>query len=226
MGRARAWHLLTFLVAAFAVMFQLVLIVRGHYALVQPETTGVQARGLVDQPDLGTRVVRFFSYFTILSNLLVAATTLTLAAAADRNTKLWRVLRLNAVVGITVTGIVHWFFLRPLLDLHGADYAADKLLHIVVPILALVGWLAFGPRGRVLKEDLAWSAIFPGVYMVWTLVHGEVSEWYPYPFTDVNAHGYAVVLVNAVAVMALLVVVSSGALWADKRLAGYDGSIR
>ena len=51
----------------------------------------------------------------------------------------WRVLRTAAVTGITVTGLVHWFLLRPLLHLHGADLVADKLLHLVVPILAVVG---------------------------------------------------------------------------------------
>ena len=46
-------------------------------------------------------------------------------------------------------GVVHFFLLRPLLDLDGADYVADKLLHMVVPVLAFVGWALFGPRPRI-----------------------------------------------------------------------------
>jgi len=207
MGRARAWHLLTFLVATFALVFQLVLVWRWHAVLDE-----------TNRPDLATRLVRFISYFTILSNILVAATELTLAAGADRDTRLWRVLRLNAVVAIAVTGIVHWFLLRPLLDLHGDDWWADKLLHVVVPLLAVVGWLVFGPRGRALREDLVASLVFPGAYMVYTLVRGELVEWYPYPFIDVNEHGYGVVLVNAVGVVVLLLALSFGAIWLDRRL--------
>ncbi len=207
MDRARAWHLLTFLVTAFAVVFQLVLVWQGHAVLDE-----------VDPPDLGTRLVRFFSYFTILSNLLVAWSALTLAVGADSDTTLWRVLRLNAVVSIAVTGLMHWFFLRPLLDLDGADYWADKLLHVVVPLLAVAGWLVFGPRNRVSGADLLPSAIFPGLYMLYTLVRGELVEWYPYPFTDVNEHGYAVVLLNGVGVVAMVVVLSLGGLWLDRRL--------
>ena len=45
---------------------------------------------------------------------------------------------------IAVTGLVHWFLLRPLLHLHGADLVADKLLHLAVPLLAVVGWLSSG----------------------------------------------------------------------------------
>lgn len=206
-GRARAWHLLTGVVAFFAVVFQLVLIWQGHAVLDD-----------VNPPDLDTRLVRFVSYFTILSNILVAVTSLFLAAAADRNSRLWNVLRLDALIGITVTGIVHFFFLRPLLDLHGDDYVADKLLHVVVPLLAVAGWLLFGPRGRASRADLAPAAIFPAAYIAYTLVRGEFAEWYPYPFTDVNEHGYGVVLLNGAGVVLLFVGLGLGAVWLDGKL--------
>lgn len=207
-GRGRAWNLLTGLVALFAVVFQLVLVWQGHAVLDEH-----------NRPDLSTRLIRFVSYFTILCNILVAATSLFLAAAADRDSRLWHVLRLDALIGIAVTGIVHWFFLRPLLDLEGNDYLADKLLHVVVPLLAVIGWVAFGPRGRVTREDLAPAAIFPALYFVYTLVRGEIANWYPYPFTDVNEHGYAVVLLNGLGVVLLFVVLALGAVWLDRKLA-------
>jgi hypothetical protein len=208
-GKARAWHLLTGVVATFAVVLQLVLVWRGHAVLDE-----------TNPPSLGTRLERFFCYFTVLSNILVALTTLTLAVGADRDSKVWRVLRLDGLVGIAVTGVVHWFFLRPLLDLHGSDYFADKLLHVVVPLLAVVGWLVFGPRDRVERGDLAPSTIYPLVYMVWTLLHGAISDWYPYPFTDVNEHGIGLVLLNGVGVVALFAGIAVGALWLDRRLPG------
>jgi hypothetical protein len=204
---ARAFHLLTFLVTATALVLQFVLVWQGHHVLDE------HARS-----SRGVRVERYFSYFTILSNLLVAYVTLTLAAGSDRTTRVWRVLRLNAVVAIAVTGIIHWFFLRPLLDLHGADLWADKLLHVAVPILAVLGWLIFGPRGRIRRQDLLPSAIFPALYFAYTLIHGATSDWYPYPFTDVNLHGYAVVILNGCGVIVLLAALSLGALWLDRRL--------
>jgi hypothetical protein len=206
-GRARGWHLLTGVVAGFAVVFQLVLVWQGHGVLDE-----------ANPPTLGTRIERFFSYFTILSNILVAVTTLTLAASGDRNGRLWRVLRLDALVGIVVTGVVHWFFLRPLLDLQGSDLVADKLLHVAVPVLAVYGWLVFGPRDRVSRDDLAPAAVYPALYMVWTLIHGAISDWYPYPFTDVNEHGYGVVLLNGLGIAVLFVALSAGVLLLDRRL--------
>ncbi|MBC7639003.1 MAG: Pr6Pr family membrane protein [Rhodoferax sp.] len=109
-------------------MLQLVLVVRGGQVLDE-----------VTPPALGMRLARFVAYFTIQSNVLVAITALTLAHDPARDGRAWRVLRLAAVVGIAVTGLVHFVLLRPLLDLDGADWAADKLLHMVVPVLALVG---------------------------------------------------------------------------------------
>ena len=204
----RVVHATTFVVTTFALVLQLALVVRGHAVLDD-----------VEPPALGTRLVRFFSYFTILSNLLVAVTTLLLAL--DRwQGRVFRVLRLDAISGITITAVVHWFLLRPLLDLHGADALADTLLHVVVPALAVGGWLLVGPRGLLGREDLVPGAIYPAAYLVWSLLHGAVTDWYPYPFVDVTEHGYAVVLLNAVGVIALLALVSLGMIGLDRRLPG------
>jgi hypothetical protein len=76
------------------------------------------------------RVWRFFSYFTTQANLLVVATSLSLAFRADRDGPGWRVARLNALTGITITALVHWFLLHPLDDFRGLRWASDTLVHI------------------------------------------------------------------------------------------------
>lgn len=206
--RARAFHLLTGLVAAVALLLQFALVWQGHSVLDER-----------NPPNLAARVERFFCYFTVLSNILVSVVTLKQAGGHSSDSRVWRVLRINAVVGITVTGMLHWFFLSPLLDLDGLDYAADKLLHVAVPILAILGWVAFGPREQIWSQDLLPSTIFPSAYMAWTLVHGEWRDWYPYPFTDVSEHGYPTVLLNGLAIVALMVVLTFGAVLLDRRLA-------
>ncbi len=201
------FHLLTFLVATFAVVLQLVLVIQGHLVLDEH-----------NRPDLGTRLVRFCSYMTILFNVLVAWSTFTLACGRDRDTRWWRALRLDAVVLATVGGLVHFFFLRPLLDLSGWDLVADRLLHIAVPVLALLGWLLFGPRGRAGRRDLLPFLVLPVAWLGYTLVRGELVEWYPYPFLDVNEHGYGVVLLNCAGVAAAMLAAAWGAIVLDRRL--------
>lgn len=207
MTRARAFHLLTFLVAASALALQLVLVIEGHKVLDEHS-----------RPDTATRVLRYCSYLTIWSNALVAWSTATLAFATDRDTRAWRALRLDAVVICFGGGVVHFFLLRPLLDLHGADLVADKLLHVVVPLLAVVGWLALGPRGRATGEDLGPFLVLPLVWLAYTLVRGAFVDWYPYPFVDVGEHGYGVVTLNAVGVAAFLVVLALAAVVVDRAL--------
>jgi hypothetical protein len=206
---ARAWHLVTFLVAAFALVLQLVLILEGKTVLDQAAA-----------PDLATRLLRFVSYLTIWSNVLVAWSALTLAAGADRDSRVWRALRLDAVLVCLGGGIVHFFLLRPILDLSGGAALADHLLHQVVPILAVVGWLVFGPRNRVGRSDLVPFLVVPGVWVVYTLIRGAFVDWYPYPFVNVTEHGYGVVAVNVIGVGVFMVALFALAHWLDGRLPG------
>ncbi len=204
----RRWHLLTALVAAAAVVLQLVLVVQGGRVLDE-----------VEPPSLPLRLGRFVAYFTVQSNVLVALTAGLLALDATRDSAGWRVLRLAGVVGITVTGVVHFLLLRPLLDLQGADWAADKLLHMVVPVLAVVGWVAFGPRGLVDRRTVLLTLAWPVAWLVETLVVGALTGWYPYPFLDPREESVAAVVVACVAITLLFVAVLAAAAALDRRWA-------
>ena len=127
-------------------------------------------------------------------------------------------LRLDALVGIAVTGVVHWFLLRPLLDLSGASYVTDKLLHVAVPVLAVGGWLLFGPRPRLSPDLLLPALAWPVAYLAFTVVRGGVTGWYPYPFLDVGVRGGPAVLGASVGVAVLLVAVAGCLLAGERRL--------
>ncbi len=205
---ARAWHLLTFVVAVFALVLQLVLVIRGGRVLDE-----------VSPPDTAERVRRYFCYFTIQSNIAVAWVTYLLARGLETDSRFFRVLRLDAVLGIAVTGVVHFVLLRPLLDLHGADYWVDKLLHMAVPALAVVGWLVFGPRGWLSRADVLPALVWPVAWLVVILAMGPVfDDWYPYPFIDVAEHGLGTVLLNSLGITVLFLAIAYGLVWADRRL--------
>ena len=133
-------------------------------------------------------------------------------------------LRLAGTIGITVTGIVHFTLLRPLLDLDGADYVADKLLHMVVPVLAIVGWALFGPRPRVERSAQIWSVAWPLAYLGYVLVVGAASGWYPYPFLDVDEKGWGHVLGASVGITVLfLLLIAAATAHRPARQAGAGG---
>ncbi len=205
---ARVWHAVTAVVIAVAVVVQLLLVVRGTNVLVDGGA----------RPGTGTRVVRFFSYFTVQANLLVLGTSAALAWVPPRDGRLFRLLRLDALIGITVTGIIYVTLLRPVVDLHGTAKLTDVIFHYVSPLMAVVGWLLFGPRPRVDETTQLACLLWPASYVGYTLAHGAATHWWPYPFVNADALGYPVTLRNGVGVCLLLLGVAALFGYADRRL--------
>ena len=124
-----------------------------------------------------------------------------LAVRPDRDGSVWRPLRLAALIGITVTGIVYSTVLAAIHQPHGtAETLVNLAVHYIVPVAVIAGWLAFGPRPRVDRCTVDWSLLFPVLWMAYTLVRGAVWGWYPYPFVDAASHGYLRVAANGVLV--------------------------
>lgn len=206
-SRARAVHLVPAFVAVAALVLQTVLVVTGASVLAETEV-----------PPLLTRLGRLVSYFTIQSNLLVAVTAVQLVRDPARDGRWWRVVRVAALVGITVTGLVHFVLLRPLLDLEGASWLADKMLHMVVPVLAVGGWLLAGPRPGAPWRDALPALSWPVAWLGWTLVVGAATGWYPYPFLDVGAKGVGPVAAICVGLTVLFVLVLAAVSALDDRM--------
>jgi hypothetical protein len=153
-------------------------------------------RALVDGPgDAGTmteRLVRLFSYFTIQSNLLVAAASALLAVRPARTGRVMAVLHLDALLCIAVTGVVyHAVLAEQSLTLTPSGDLANFLLHTVTPVGAWLVWLLVGPRPRFGGSTVAWSLAYPLAWIGYTFVRGSVTGWYPYPFLDVGEIGMA-----------------------------------
>ena len=202
----RSWHTLTLVVAVAALALQLALILGGDNIL---DSTAAASR--LEQ----TR--RYFSYFTIQANFLVAVSMVFIVR--DRlESQLFRVVRLASLVGITVTGIVAAIALPPSPNYTIGSLICDRLLHIVVPVMTFVGWVVFGPRGVVRREDLLPSLIWPVAWLAATLALGPVVSWYPYPFINVGQIGYGRTLVNCAVIAVLFLGLAALARWGDRRL--------
>ncbi|CAN5176401.1 Pr6Pr family membrane protein [soil metagenome] len=204
---ARIWHTLSAIVAVAAVTLQLALVLQGGTVLDE-----------TDPPAVGARVYRFFAYFTVESNLLIAIATITLARDPRRDGTGWRVLRLAGLVAITVTAVVHFFLLRPLLDLDGLDLVADKALHMVVPAFAIIGWVVFGPRPRISGRTVGLALLFPLVWAAWTMLFGALDGWYPYPFLDPDEDGWAPVVIALGGITVFFLGVLGGVAYVDRRM--------
>jgi hypothetical protein len=179
--------------------------------------------GGLDTGHASTRFIRMFSFFTIQSNILVAVTSWGLFQRPQRGGLLWRTLRVDAIAGISITGLVYSIALSGLQHLHGWARLCDTAFHYVVPIAAVLTWLVVGPRGRVDRMAVLAGLIWPVLWFVYTLIHGAVSGWYPYHFIDVSDIGYPQALLNALLVTLLLAVVLCVIWLVDQRASSLTG---
>jgi len=210
---ARLFFGVTSAIVAFALVLQLVLTI-----------TTPSDEGFFESTP--ARILNFLSFFTVLSNILVATTTGLLAANLDRRSTAFRVLRLDAVICIVVTGVVFHLALSDLQVLTGWDFLADFLLHTLSPILCALGWLFFGPRGHLTPRIVKLAVVPPVCWLGYALVYGAVADdrngndYYAYPFMNVQVHGYAVALFRCAIVAALFLGLAYGALALDRWLRG------
>lgn len=144
-------------------------------------------------------LVKFFSFFTILSNIIVGLALAAPVVAANSRLGVWAGragTRVAAGVYIVITAVVYHGLLASQWHPTGLQLLADTLLHTITPLLFLIDLLALPPR-EAARWGLAWKAlVFPLAYGAWTLLHGFLSGWWPYPFFDAPKRGYGAVLVT------------------------------
>lgn len=166
-------------------------------------------------------IVRFFSFFTILTNILVAITASALFIKRSGIPGfLQRPNTLTAsAVYIFIVGLIYNLILRHIWDPKGMQRLVDELLHLIIPVLFIIYWFLF-----VSKHELKWSnlwgwLLYPFIYIVYVLVRGAFSGFYPYPFVDVNLHGYRQVAINSILITLLFIFFSLLFIGIGKRIA-------
>jgi hypothetical protein len=145
--------------------------------------------------------VIFFSFFTILSNLLVAITlSFSRRSPSSPGSKFFSsgTVQSGVAVYIVIVGIVYALLLRELWSPQGLQKLADILLHDAVPVLYVIFWFLFVPKSALRWKDALWWLGFPAIYCACSLIRGALTQWYPYPFIDAGQLGYAAVARNAI----------------------------
>jgi len=154
-------------------------------------------------------IIKFASYFTILTNILVA---ICFTCVAFQPNGKWGkfFLRPQVTSAITVyifvVGLVYNTVLRWQWSPQGLKLVVDNLLHVVTPVWFLIYWVLFVPKySLVYKNVWAWL-IYPLVYCCYILVRGAITNMYPYFFVDASKYTYGQVFLNII----MLVIVFLG----------------
>jgi hypothetical protein len=154
--------------------------------------------------------LNFFTFFTILSNLLAMGVLLEggrrQLAGEPPVPDLWRGA---AVTYMTVTYVVFAVLLRDLQEqLQTHVPWVDSVLHRVAPIVLMADWLVDPPRQPIsFRRALGPWLAFPVAWTAFSLVRGAIDGRYPYPFLDPANGGYGTVALYCLGILALFVAV-------------------
>jgi len=164
-------------------------------------------------------LMSFFSYFTVLSNTLVATVLTCELTSRDSAARRWFLrpwVSSGIAVSIIVVGLAYSLLLRHLWHPEGWQWLADELLHDVMPVLFLVYWFCCVPKGSLRLRHIALWVIYPLVYFGYALLRGHFLAVYPYPFIDVDKLGYPQVFINAGGLLAGFGVISLALIGLDR----------
>jgi hypothetical protein len=155
--------------------------------------------------------IRFFSFFTILTNLLVAI-FFTILIFRFKNSLPGDQKNSGDVTAITVyitcVGLVYQILLRKTWHPQGMQMVTDELLHSVIPVLVLIYWFLFENTLSVPYSLIGRWLLYPLIYLIYVLIRGYFSGFYPYPFINIPALGIEKVLLNSILMTALFAVLS------------------
>ena len=213
----RRWFIVNAVVAWLGLTVQLVVTALGLYPNTDGDRHLFGPGNMLGAAGALGRVLDFLSYFTIWSNIVVAVTVTMLALQPRRDDQLMRVLRLSALLMITVTGLIYAIVLAPTNNPQGWAFVADRLLHMVTPLLTVIVFVAVGPRRWFSLRIVELSLIVPTIWLSFALARGAVIDAWPYPFMIAATLGYPRVLANIVGVLVVALVVAT-LLWGIDRL--------
>ncbi|KJZ45292.1 Pr6Pr family membrane protein [Pseudomonas fluorescens] len=156
-------------------------------------------------------LMSFFSYFTVLSNTLVATVLTCEWTSRESAARRWFLqpwVSSAIAVSIAVVSLAYNLLLRHLWHPEGWQWLADELLHDIMPLLFLGYWWWCVPKGTLRVWHIALWVIYPLLYFAYALLRGHLLAVYPYPFVDVDKLGYPQVFINAGGLLAGFVVIA------------------
>jgi hypothetical protein len=184
---------------------------------------GMLAKGLT----LSDAFIRFFSFFTVLTNTFIAMDSIILFIKGESrwsNSLVHSSLETCLAVSILFVSAGFTLLLRNFVHFTGTELLADNILHYAVPTAFLLYWCLFTSRHELPWSHAAWWLLYPFSYFLYARVQGWRTGLYPYPFIDAGRIGYRHTLTNGSVLLLLfwlggLVFISAGRALYGRRTA-------
>jgi hypothetical protein len=189
------------LIAWVAVIFQLYLIIINR------------------EVSLGETIIRFISFFTILTNIIVAVCFTLLAIKSTSSLgNFFSEAQTQAAIAVYIltVGLTYNIILRGIWQPQGLQRVVDESLHVIVPVYYVLYWFNFSPKNNLQWKNAFPWLIYPFLYLVYTLIRGAFVHYYPYPFVDADKLGINKALVNSGVLFILFFLLSLLFVWIGK----------
>ena len=197
--------------------FRIVLCVLGWVSII----LGLINRGisLTGGEDVFLAFSNHFSYFTIQSNLMVLI-WLTIAIIYNNRENKPKILgaipRGAVTVYITVTFLIFAIILAPGYIPQGLALYTNTISHYILPIAFIIDW-AFTETEKKYewRYDVYWL-IYPILYLIYTLVRGAITNFYPYFFLDLNVLSVIELVVYVIGLIILFLILGAIYIFANR----------
>ena len=173
--------------------------------------------------ELGTpifsAIANYFSYFTILTNIIVAGGSTCCLFFYDSGAGKFFLrpgVQAGTAMQISIVGIVYSLVLRELWEPKGLQLVADIILHDAIPLLYVIYWIFLAPKGLLKWSDPVLWLAYPMIYSVYSLIRGFYTDRYPYPFIDVTKLGYRSVFINMLILLTGFLILGMLIVFLDK----------
>ncbi|WP_445735845.1 Pr6Pr family membrane protein [Mariniflexile sp.] len=189
----------------------------GWFAIITQFTLMLQNR----QANITETIIRFFSFFTILTNLLVAIFfTYKMFKPSIKPLGIFNKKGTTTALTafILIVGLVYQMALRGIWEPTGIQWLVDELLHSIIPLLFLIYWFIYGTKQNTNIRNVGIWLLYPIVYIVFVLVRGHFSSYYPYPFLNIPELGLGKVLPNVLLIFVFTLLVMLILVSIEKRL--------
>ena len=140
------------------------------------------------------RPSEYFAYFSIVTAIFAGLFLITSGFGLllkIEDTKWVEIARLSFAVALIVVGVVYHALLADATnDIRDGDYAwpvlPNEIIHTYAPILAVIEYLISVKAFRIRLRAFVWVAIFPLIWLVFSIVRGSATNWWPYWFINPN----------------------------------------
>ena len=190
----------------------------------------------------GSFAPEMFLYYTILSNFfcllyyLVACVSVVQIIRKDgiHGESTWAIHLKGAVImAITVTLLIYWFILfgAGFEMAEGTSPLANLIVHLIVPVLSILDWVVFDPKGRLNRLDPVKWLIIPLCYYAFTVVAAALGmtfyggSHYPYFFIDADVLGWGTVMLNVLGLAAAFLAIGYIVFAVDRLLGWWEKRI-